>query len=103
MMQIEKVINYRKMEIASTAFENHGMIPVKYTCDGENISPPLDIKFIPENAKCLALIMDDPDVPLGTWVHWTAWNIPVTHYIKEDEVHSVQGINDFQQYHYGGP
>jgi Raf kinase inhibitor-like YbhB/YbcL family protein len=103
MRHFEKAIDYKLLKISSTAFDDGGNIPEKYTCDGENINPPLDIKNIPEETICLALIVDDPDAPIGTWVHWITWNIPVTHHIKENEVHGTEGINDFQQYHYGGP
>jgi len=96
-------VDFRQLKVTSTAFENEGMIPEKYTCDGINISPPLDIKDIPEEAKCLVLIVDDPDAPKGTWVHWLAWNIPVTHHIKENVIHGIEGLNDFHQHHYGGP
>lgn len=69
------------MQITSAAFENGGRIPEKYTCDGENINPPLAFFGVPDNAKSLALIMNDPDVPLdikpdGNYTHWIVWNIP---------------------------
>ncbi|MBX9781707.1 MAG: YbhB/YbcL family Raf kinase inhibitor-like protein [Chitinophagaceae bacterium] len=98
-----KEIDYRLLKITSAAFKERELIPVAYTCDGKNINPPLDIEDIPEETKCLALIVDDPDAPVNTWVHWLVWNIPVTHHIKENEVHGVEGTNDFQQYKYGGP
>lgn len=103
MKHIEKAVDYKQMDVSSSAFSAQGVIPTKYTCDGENVSPPLQIDHIPEEAKCLALIVDDPDAPVNTWVHWLVWNIPVTHHIKENEVHGTEGINDFQQQHYGGP
>ena len=96
-------VNFKQLRVTSTAFENEGMIPEKYTCDGINISPPLDIKVIPEEAKCLVLIVDDPDAPKATWVHWLVWNIPITHHIKENVIHGTEGLNDFHQRHYGGP
>ena len=99
----QRSVDFKQLRIRSTAFQNEEMIPSKYTCDGINISPPLDIKLIPEEAKCLVLIVDDPDAPAGTWVHWLVWNIPVTHHIKENEIHGIEGINDFHQHHYGGP
>jgi Raf kinase inhibitor-like YbhB/YbcL family protein len=96
-------IDYKHLKVTSAAFEYEGKIPEKYTCDGKNISPPLDIENIPEGAKCLVLIVDDPDAPVATWVHWLVWNIPITHHIHENEVHGTEGLNDFQQQQYGGP
>jgi Raf kinase inhibitor-like YbhB/YbcL family protein len=103
MIHIDKAVDYRLLHLSSTAFKEGGLIPAKYTCDGVNINPALDIIHIPEEAKSLALIVDDPDAPFGTWVHWVVWNIPVTHHIKENEVHGTKGINDFQRNHYVGP
>ncbi len=96
-------VDYKLLKVSSTSFQHEGPIPLKYTCDGKNINPSLHIEDIPEEAKCLVLIVDDPDAPVGTWVHWLVWNIPVTHHIKENEVHGIQGLNHFQQPHYGGP
>lgn len=101
--EVTRAVDYKQLKVSSTAFQNEGMIPLKYTCDGTNINPPLDVEHIPEEAKCLALIVDDPDAPVGTWVHWVVWNIPVTHHIKENEIYGIEGLNDFQQHHYGGP
>ncbi len=98
-----RVADFRPLKFTSRAFPHEGLIPIKYTCDGRNINPPLDIENIPEEAKCLVLIVDDPDAPGKTWVHWMVWNIPVTHHIKENEVHGIEGFNDFLQHHYGGP
>lgn len=103
MKHIEKAIDYKQLNISSSVFKADEMIPSKYTCEGANVNPPLDIKNIPEEAKCLALIVDDPDAPNGTWVHWVVWNIPVTHHLKERHVPGKEGINDFQQHRYGGP
>ncbi len=99
----KKNIHFKPLTISSAAFQNKELIPVRYTCEGTNISPSLDIENIPTEAKCLAVIMDDPDAPKGTWVHWVAWNIPVTPHLKENEVHGIEGLNDFQQHRYGGP
>jgi len=63
------------MKISSTAFGRNGQIPKKYTCDGSDVNPPLNSEEIPANARSLALIVDDPDAPAGTWVHWVLWNI----------------------------
>lgn len=103
MKYMEKAVDYKQLDVSSPAFKRNEMIPATYTCDGENISPPLDIKNIPDETKCLVLIVEDPDAPSGTWVHWLVWNIPVTHHIRENEVHGMQGINDFLQNQYGGP
>jgi len=102
----EKEVTEEAMKIESPAFKNNEMIPSKYTCDGENINPPLKISGIPENALSLVLIVDDPDAPAKTWVHWTMWNIdPETVEIPENSVPkgAVQGITDFRVPGYGGP
>ena len=94
------------MKIASSAFENKQMIPQKYTCDGENINPPLQITEVPSNTQSLVLIVDDPDAPSGDWVHWLVWNInPETKLITENESPqgAIQGTNDFGKQNYGGP
>ena len=103
MKHIEKEIDFKQLVVSSTAFKYGESIPVRYTCDGLNISPAIDINGIPESAVCLALVFDDPDAPIGTWVHWLVWNIPVTHHIKENRINGIQGINDFQQIQYSGP
>ena len=103
MKRVEKAVDYALLDVSSPAFKDGEKIPVQYSCDGENINPPLDIENIPEQAKCLALIVDDPDAPRGTWVHWVVWNIPITHHITEDKVHGIEGLNDFKQQNYGGP
>lgn len=98
-----RAVDYRLLKVSSTAFPNGGLIPVKYTCDGRNINPPIDIDHIPKETQCLALIVDDHDSPAGGWAHWLAWNIPVTHHIREHEIHGKEGVNDFQRYCYDGP
>jgi hypothetical protein len=94
------------IQITSTAFQNNGNIPRQYTCDGKDISPPLLIAGAPQGTKSLALICDDPDAPVGTWVHWVLWNIdPSVKEIKENTVPAgaAQGMNDFRKRQYGGP
>ncbi len=68
----------KTMEITSSSFKHEGMIAAKYTCDGQNISPPLFWIGAPEKTKSFALICDDPDAPGGTWVHWVIYDIPTT-------------------------
>jgi len=97
--------------ITSTAFEHEGMIPVKYTCDGADISPPFSWKNAPAGTKSFALICDDPDAPMGTWVHWVLFNLPEnTNQLQEniptDEKlgnGALQGINSWPRIGYGGP
>ena len=94
------------MQIKSKAFKNGEIIPSKYTCDGENIIPPLVFSDVPEAAKSLVLIMDDPDSPTGTWTHWTVWNInPKITGIPEGMVPEgvMEGKTAFGDIGYGGP
>ncbi len=95
-----------EFKITSSAFDHEGNIPSRFTCDGLDINPQLKIENVPPSAKSLALIVDDPDAPSKTWVHWVAWNIdPKIVEIKENSVPkgAVQGINDFRKHNYGGP
>ena len=100
-----------EIEVKSEAFEEGGMIPNKYTCDGEDASPPLSWTGVPEGTEALALICDDPDAPVGTWVHWVIFNIPPdTTGLSENippervlESGARQGRNDFGNIGYGGP
>ncbi|MHC4069021.1 MAG: YbhB/YbcL family Raf kinase inhibitor-like protein [Planctomycetota bacterium] len=100
-----------EIKVTSPAFEEGGMIPSKYTCDGADISPPLAWEGVPEGTKSLALISDDPDAPMGTWVHWVLCNLPgdtreLPENIPAEEVLSSgakQGLNDFRRVGYGGP
>ncbi|MBI4049994.1 MAG: YbhB/YbcL family Raf kinase inhibitor-like protein [Candidatus Doudnabacteria bacterium] len=94
------------MQVTSPVFQHKGRIPVKYTCDGENINPPLVIGDVPEKARTLALVMDDPDAPRGTFTHWTLWNIaPGARKIAENSVPagSTEGMTSFGRSGYGGP
>jgi Raf kinase inhibitor-like YbhB/YbcL family protein len=99
------------LKLTSTAFEEGGMIPAEYTCDGPNISPPLAWSGVPDGAKTLALIADDPDAPRGTWVHWVVYQIPPTEKGLPENVPARdtldngarQGTNDFKKTAYGGP
>ncbi|MEA2053353.1 MAG: YbhB/YbcL family Raf kinase inhibitor-like protein [Euryarchaeota archaeon] len=91
------------MKLTSPEFENGNKIPRKFTCEGGDFNPALIIEDIPAGTKSLALIVDDPDAPRGTWVHWVSFNIPVVSQIDEDSIPGKQGINDFGRKDYGGP
>ncbi|MGH8475562.1 MAG: YbhB/YbcL family Raf kinase inhibitor-like protein [Methylococcales bacterium] len=102
-------------QLSSPAYSNHSAIPASYTCDGNDRSPPLEWGNIPEGAKSLALIVDDPDAPdpaapKMTWVHWVLYNIPVTATGLPEAVESadlpagtLEGLNDWERSAYGGP
>lgn len=94
------------MQIKSSAFENNEKIPAKYTCDGQNINPPLTFSQVPKEAKSLVLIVDDPDAPGKTWTHWVLYNIlSSTLQILENQIPegAVEGVTDFGSTGYGGP
>ena len=100
-----------EIKITSSAFEEGGLIPAKYTCDGADVSPPLQWDAVPEGTKSIALICDDPDAPMGTWVHWVLFNLPsdakeLAENIPAEETlpnGAKQGVNDFGRIGYGGP
>ncbi|MBK0404070.1 YbhB/YbcL family Raf kinase inhibitor-like protein [Adhaeribacter sp. BT258] len=91
------------LTLSSAAFLDGQHIPEKYTCDGENSNPQLEVGNIPEGTQSLALIMEDPDAPNGTFTHWLIWDMPVLHTIMENEAPGIQGKNDFGENKYGGP
>ncbi|MBI1982130.1 MAG: YbhB/YbcL family Raf kinase inhibitor-like protein [Candidatus Levybacteria bacterium] len=94
------------MKILSSAFLNNQQIPSIYTCDGENVSPPLSFSEVPKNAKSLVLIVDDPDAPAKIWVHWVVFNIdPAISEVLQNSVPKagVEGMTDFGKPGYGGP
>jgi Raf kinase inhibitor-like YbhB/YbcL family protein len=98
-------------QISTNAFSRGGTIPKKYTCDGPDVSPPLNWTDTPAATKSFALIADDPDAPVGTWVHWVAFNVPAAsrqlpEVVKKEEQlpdGTLQGRNDFRKIGYGGP
>ena len=94
-----------KMKITSSAFQQGGNIPSKFSCDGANTSPPLQISDVPPETKSVVLIVDDPDAPSGLFTHWAVWNIsPQTSTIAEGNApKEVHGTNDFGKSGYGGP
>lgn len=103
------------LSLSSSAFQNEGTIPKKYTCDGEDVSPPLQWTETPAGTKSFALIMDDPDAPPGTWVHWVLYDLPgeiqkLDENFPKTEQHasgakhgSCWGVNDFSRTGYYGP
>ncbi len=100
-----------RMQMTSTAFTEGGAIPAKHTCDAKNVTPPLKWSGVPAGTKSLALIADDPDAPVGTWVHWVLYDLPAGAVeLAEDMPKSQyvaggakQGLNDFKHLGYGGP
>ena len=104
-----------QMMMTSTAFEHEGTIPRHYTCEGDDVSPPLAWSGLPEGARSLVLIVDDPDAPdpanpRMTWVHWVLYDIPVTADGLDEDIASSalpsgtrEGLNDWKRTGYGGP
>ncbi len=100
-----------KIQIRSSVFSEGEMIPAKYTCDGDNISPSLSWDTVPPGTESFALICDDPDAPAGTWVHWVVYELPaLTRFLPEGistdgdlEDGTKQGVTDFKRTGYGGP
>lgn len=105
---VRKGVEFR---LASPVFENGARIPRRYTCDGEDVSPPLEWEGAPTETKAYALIVYDPDAPIGTFIHWVLYNIPASVNRLEENVPKtevvegigVQGVNDFGNIGYGGP
>ncbi|MCC7418481.1 MAG: YbhB/YbcL family Raf kinase inhibitor-like protein [Acidobacteria bacterium] len=99
------------MKLTSPVFRHDGNIPSKYTCDGDDVSPPVEWSDVPSGAKSLALICDDPDAPKKTFSHWIVFNMPpadgalAEHLAADQELPggSRQGTNDFGRIGYGGP
>ena len=99
------------MQLTSTAFSQGEIIQAKYTCDGENLSPPLKWSGAPSGVKSFAVIADDPDAPVGTWVHWVVFDLPTTTTELPEGLPksqflpggAKQGLNDFKHLGYGGP
>ena len=102
----QQPVTSNRMFLKSSAFSHNGNIPSKYTCDGEDLSPPLSIKNPPKDTKSFVLIVHDPDAPAKDWLHWTLWNIaPEIREISENTVPqgALQGMTDFGRSGWGGP
>jgi Raf kinase inhibitor-like YbhB/YbcL family protein len=103
--------SYMQLTVTSGAFEEGAMIPPNYTCDGLDVSPGLSWSGGPDGTKSYAVVVDDPDAPVGTWVHWVIYDIPsdVTSLAegqgrgKTLDCGAVHGVNDFRRHGYGGP
>ena len=96
----------KQMILTSPVFADKGIIPSQYTCDGEDINPPLVFSNVPEDASSLVLIVKDPDAPGKTWVHWVVFNIdPATVRVLDDSVpgRGIEAVTDFGNKGYGGP
>jgi Raf kinase inhibitor-like YbhB/YbcL family protein len=93
----------RDMKLTSPEFEHNQFIPRKFTCEGDDVNPALIIEDVPKEAKSLALIIDDPDASMGTWVHWVVFDIPVKNRIEENNIPGKQGINNAGHKNYHGP
>src|SRR5215218_9657892 len=90
--------------LQSSGFEHKGSIPARYSCEGEDLSPPLSWSGVPEGTRSLALIVDDPDAPVGTFTHWLAWGLdPAAEGVGEGGAAPVEGRNDFDTGGYRGP
>jgi Raf kinase inhibitor-like YbhB/YbcL family protein len=103
--EIKNSQGVENMKLTSPAFKNNSMMPSEYTCDGDGVSPELSIADVPNNAKSLVLISDDPDAPAGTWDHWVMFNIPPETKVigKDSEPDGVAGKNSWGKTGYGGP
>ncbi len=103
-LRIGQAAEGAKMELTSPAFKDKEPIPEMFTCHGSNINPELKIANVPLKAKSLALVVDDPDAPEGTWVHWVAYDIPPnTEKIPQNTKAGIEGLNDFGTFFYSGP
>lgn len=104
-------VNAFALEIRSDAFEKGGSVPIQYTCDSKDVSPAVSWTDVPSGTKSFVLICDDPDAPVKTWTHWVMFNIPQDKNVLSEAVPkveklddgSIQGINDFGKFGYGGP
>ena len=102
----EAAMESAALTLVSPAFQHGRPIPVRFTADGENVSPELRLTGVPPEAASLALVMDDPDAPSGTWVHWVVWNIPAGVRVLEEGAvppEAVEGVNSWGRRGYGGP
>lgn len=102
---VEVIAMNTTLKISSPAFMHNNLMPRKYTCQGQNVNPPLIIEGVPQGTKSMVLIIDDPDAPMGTWDHWILFNIPLIAKIEENSTPpgAIGGINGFGDTYYNGP
>jgi hypothetical protein len=93
----------QEIAVKSPVFTNMGKIPVKYTADGANINPPLTLSKIPDLTRSIVIIVEDPNAPVDTWVHWLVWDILPTTKISEGMIPGIEGVNAFNEHRYKGP
>ena len=91
------------MKINSPAFDHNTLIPKKYSCEGQNINPPLQIEGVPDQTKSLVLVLSDPDAPKGTFIHWVLYNMPVIKLLPEDAAPGEESENSYGHCQYDGP
>jgi Raf kinase inhibitor-like YbhB/YbcL family protein len=97
------VVTDVSINVVSLAFSQGGHIPKRYSCEGEDVNPSLEVSNLPPNTKTLAVVVEDPDAPRGIFDHWIVWNIPPNEPIAENSVPGVNGVNSFGTEGYRGP
>lgn len=100
---MEELNTLVKISLTSDAFENGDQMPQRFTCDGDNINPELQLGNLPPQTISMVLLLEDPDAPSGTWTHWLLWNIPPQETIEENTSEGTLGKNDFGSTLYSGP
>jgi Raf kinase inhibitor-like YbhB/YbcL family protein len=100
---LPSTLHAQTLQISSSSFVSEDYIPPQFTCQGMNVNPPLFFSGIPANTQSLAIIMDDPDAPMGTWVHWVVFNLPPTTQLTSKNTLGTFGKNDWGKLAYGGP
>jgi Raf kinase inhibitor-like YbhB/YbcL family protein len=104
LLGLATTVAYAEMRLTSEAFSEGGPIPLRHTCEGTNVNPPLRLEGVPSETKTLVLIVDDPDAARTTWTHWVVYNIPPNRIaIEENSNPGTEAVNDFEKTTYGGP
>lgn len=100
---MEPIVITKQLTIGSLSFAHKELIPSKFTCDGQDINPSLTIEGIPNSAKSLAIVLEDPDAAQEVFIHWIVWNIPVQEIIFENSTPGIVGKNSYGTERYQGP